>query len=1116
MTSPNDIMFASVCRNVVSIFHINDSLDYKWNAKIYRQERKEGNRMKFDELMKFHPQNKENFDEIKKAYSERALVPFVGAGLGIPPYKGWGEALKSICSVVPNALPELERLLSDNKYEQAASHVYNSLKIARFTRAFHKEFSPDKINEKGLSEAMKLLPTVFTGLVFTTNYDRCLEMSYFMEKRVFNAIYNIRDTQGYQSVIDQMLRGQPHILFKIHGDIDNSSGRVLLKEEYDDLYKENGPFVELLLKCFSYKCFLFIGCSMTGTDRYMQVLKQIAANHTIPHYAILPMLTRKDDETEETYQTREEEWESLLSDHWILPVFYPAGDYASVAEVLKSLNTTQQKTMGKSFVHHTGFYGRKTVVEEIQAQLRTDKYLLVYGEAGIGKTQVCEEIVSRFEGNTVTVYLQGARGYLSLLESMQNALGLAIWKSEKNEDQMKQAILEELRSLSSNKPFLIYLDNFEDVLLQENIYSHTGEKVEAVEDSDPSVALIVELVNVMPKQCHLLISSRDVLTGFPSKKVNPLDDSSMLMLFQRVFEQFGGYRVQLEQEEAALTELIRHLSGLPLAAVLAASQVTVSKSVGRILEIWNTIGNPSVRVAIDQNPTHKALRTALLVSYKHMGRNHDAKLLWGYLALVSQDLPDKLAELLLPNTLLQAEECLITLSLAERSQNGNGLSMLEPIKHQIFTYEPDIEVKCLTQLTKVYQSLIDECFGNQSKWHLAIEYLSDIIFFLNNLIDHKNELSYRLLNGLLNSGRYIINLIIYQPRTGLSFFEKIFSDEAFFVHLADDVKAVLYEGYADCQYYVSFHEKAKENYEKAQKLYESLGMKTRVANIMSSLGKLEYFNDNYTEAEQLYLGAKTIFEETDNTDGLATALMYLGELYCVLEKCESKQKEKEEKNEKAIQFLNQARLFAEQSKNALILANVYYSIGEYYSSQPENENEASLKYYNKALKLYEIEQDNLGQGNVYQAIGNIYFASNPKLAHEKYEQAISHFRKSEMPEKYFSKASRRIKECNRRINGLSLDDDFDVSEIIAKIDRKIAELEAEEALEHTNDYNGRLSVLINYCTTERTRDEMRTVLGLSSPSYFQQHYLKPLLQSGKIKMTIPDKPKSKYQKYITA
>lgn len=56
--------------------------------------------------------------------------------------------------------------------------------------------------------------------------------------------------------------------------------------------------------------------------------------------------------------------------------------------------------------------------------------------------------------------------------------------------------------------------------------------------------------------------------------------------------------------------------------------------------------------------------------------------------------------------------------------------------------------------------------------------------------------------------------------------------------------------------------------------------------------------------------------------------------------------------------------------------------------------------------------------------------------------------------------------------------------------------------------------LIGFCSEARSRDEMQTFLGISNRSHFAKYYLKPLLESGQLRMTIPDKPKSKYQRYI--
>lgn len=74
----------------------------------------------------------------------------------------------------------------------------------------------------------------------------------------------------------------------------------------------------------------------------------------------------------------------------------------------------------------------------------------------------------------------------------------------------------------------------------------------------------------------------------------------------------------------------------------------------------------------------------------------------------------------------------------------------------------------------------------------------------------------------------------------------------------------------------------------------------------------------------------------------------------------------------------------------------------------------------------------------------------------------------------------------------------------------------EQDGEHDREHDARFDSLVDYCTTERTRDEMMVFQSISSRSYFQRNILKPLIESGRIKMTIPDKPSSKNQKYIKA
>lgn len=71
----------------------------------------------------------------------------------------------------------------------------------------------------------------------------------------------------------------------------------------------------------------------------------------------------------------------------------------------------------------------------------------------------------------------------------------------------------------------------------------------------------------------------------------------------------------------------------------------------------------------------------------------------------------------------------------------------------------------------------------------------------------------------------------------------------------------------------------------------------------------------------------------------------------------------------------------------------------------------------------------------------------------------------------------------------------------------IAAIEIEEDTEIMN--------LILFCKTPRTRKEIADYLGMSSVSYAIQTYVTPLVNAGKIQLSIPDKPRSPKQLYYS-
>ena len=61
-----------------------------------------------------------------------------------------------------------------------------------------------------------------------------------------------------------------------------------------------------------------------------------------------------------------------------------------------------------------------------------------------------------------------------------------------------------------------------------------------------------------------------------------------------------------------------------------------------------------------------------------------------------------------------------------------------------------------------------------------------------------------------------------------------------------------------------------------------------------------------------------------------------------------------------------------------------------------------------------------------------------------------------------------------------------------------------------------MQMIVELCVTPHSRDELMQQCGLVNKSNFVKSYIKPLIEEQKIKMTIPDKPSSKNQKYVKA
>lgn len=60
------------------------------------------------------------------------------------------------------------------------------------------------------------------------------------------------------------------------------------------------------------------------------------------------------------------------------------------------------------------------------------------------------------------------------------------------------------------------------------------------------------------------------------------------------------------------------------------------------------------------------------------------------------------------------------------------------------------------------------------------------------------------------------------------------------------------------------------------------------------------------------------------------------------------------------------------------------------------------------------------------------------------------------------------------------------------------------------------SQILEFCKIPRTKREIMKYFDYKDMRYFSRKYIEPLVESGKLLMTIPDKPKSPLQKYVAA
>lgn len=255
--------------------------------------------------------NQRRFNRLKDTYKGGAVIPFIGAGMSIPSgYPGWTEFLWQLRDETHVSKVDLNNLLSQGQYEEAAQALANDMSAGSFDEAIEITFGHDE----DISGTIQLLPYIFNNSVITTNFDNVIKRCYEAEKLSFSETFLGADARE----LPRYLGDGSNVLVKLHGKANSRHSRVLTSTEYQRHYGEGNSLLSVI-EAICTKTLLFIGCSLV-VDRTIQTLIQHcdAKGHDVAtrHYAFLSIsededrLARKND----------------LAKANIFPIWYPADD----------------------------------------------------------------------------------------------------------------------------------------------------------------------------------------------------------------------------------------------------------------------------------------------------------------------------------------------------------------------------------------------------------------------------------------------------------------------------------------------------------------------------------------------------------------------------------------------------------------------------------------------------------------------------------------------------------------------------------------------------------------------------------------------------------------------
>lgn len=950
--------------------------------------------MTFDNLMNcYHISESDNnriiYDKLIQQLRKQNVTPLIGAGLSSWAYPLWGQMLSEQANSY-GIRPEVDALLNEKKYEEAASLLEKMLTANGLTNILQQIFHPERLEEKATScpAYLKTIPKLFHGPIITTNFDQMIEYLFNSEGKMCPVCVTPQNSFQTAQTEDALHMNAP-ILIKMHGDIKDPDHMILTKESYDDSYggdPEHPDFTRsmpaFLKKILERNPLLFLGCSL-GVDRTCTVIRSCAPNHR--HFAFLelpkettnrqnplqPIMRTADGKLKEAFEERHKE---IVGNFNILPIWYPYGMHdealhAFFTKLCEDLNEFQDPVMDVSYAPLHPLLGRDRQVDSIVKGLTDNEISCVWvvGPAGIGKTETCKAVYAALKEEASSlempyIDITGITSLPAFFTVLANKIKISIPNGITLNDIGPYLIerLEEKYPLQSTDKIsrILYFDNWEDIWYG----------LDVRENRELLINWIKELVI---RKFKLLVSSRELppsgldsiifrIEPLDSGKLNhmPLTDDELHTLDSvELFRHITGQDIS-QNELDAFSSLICQLEGHPLSIVLTATQVREGTTIKKLLNRWDKAKQDTTGIP----DRYYNLEVALRVSWNAINTNSEAVLQWGlhYYSLkpISESVLMQLRGSASEEAWDEGLRVLARANLVYIIPDSESVAMLLPLKKQfIHLLDKPTQEACLFRWAKYIENLLDLANQRLSKnrqeaHYAAIESIPQIFHIMEQLMVYGTDSAKEHLDRIVQKVRdyYQYNL---QSVSLLKKLKDYYRDSN-----SPNLLAIIYNDYGVVLKRIGNIDDAKTAYDYAEYLFRQIGDTKGLANLLKHRGNLLKRLGKTDDANKVYDRAEALMREVHDGLGLASLLEARGDLSRYIGKMDD-----------ALKFYDCADPLYCQAHDNLGLANLRKSRGDLLK-ELGNLNSAKA-VYDSVEALYREERNKLGLANLFNSRGDL-------------------------------------------------------------------------------------------------------------------------------------------------